>query len=141
METHTPGIIEGYKELAAAIIGQAVNDFMNALISDDRRRIREGREFFRSEYFGILSDKVTGEALIEKCTRIAAEVRAFEYQLFRTDQTKKDDVHELICCISDQCLLYTRKHLKRNRFVLKSTKKALLKEMYKRKLEKYIYFR
>lgn len=141
METHTPGIIEGYKELASAIIGQAVHDFMNALIGEDLRRIREGREFFRSEYFGILSDKVTGEALIEKCTRIAAEVKAFEFKLFQTDQKNKEAVQELIDCITDQCLLYTRKHLKRNRYVFKSTKKALLKEMHKRNLEKYIYFR
>lgn len=141
METHTPGIIEGYKELAAAIIGQAVHDFMNALIGEDLRRIREGREFFRSEYFRILSDKVQGEMLIDKCTRIAAEVKAFEFHLFKTDQKDKEAVQNLIDCISDQCLLYTRKHLKRNRYVLKSTKKLLLKEMYKRKIEKYIYFR
>ena len=139
MEQHKTGLIEGYKELAAAIIGQAVRDYMNALISGNSRRIHEGQEFFRSAYAEILLDKADPEALIAKCRKISREVKYFEEKIFCANQKDSAEILSIVCSVSDSALCYARKHLKRNRFVFKSTKKAMLEEMKRRGLQKYIY--
>ena len=64
--------MNGYKELANAIIIQAVKDYRKALKPDDRRckcykqeRKREVEEFFRSEWFTVLTN-ISGEMIIRK---------------------------------------------------------------------------
>ena len=63
--------MEGYKELANAIILQAVKDYRKALKHDERGRKCEIEKFFRSEWFSILTN-VSGEMLIQK---LRAEVK------------------------------------------------------------------
>lgn len=139
MESYKSGIIEGYKELAAAIIGQAVKDFMNALISGNSRRIHEGQEFFRSSYAEVLLDAADPEMLISKCRKIAREVKDFETNIFGANQRDPAEVLAIVSSVSDPALCYARKHLKRNRFVFRSTKRAMLDEMKRRGLQQYIY--
>ena len=63
--------MDGYKELANAIILQAVKDYRKALKYDERGRKREIERFFRSEYFTVLTN-ISGEMLIRK---LRAEVK------------------------------------------------------------------
>lgn len=63
--------MDGYKELANAIILQAVKDYRKALKHDERGRKREIEKFFRSEWFSILTS-ISGEMLIQK---LRAEVK------------------------------------------------------------------
>lgn len=63
--------MNGYKELANAIILQAAKDYRKALKHDERGRKREIERFFRSEYFTVLTN-VSGEMLIQK---LRAEVK------------------------------------------------------------------
>lgn len=63
--------MDGYKELANAIILQAVKDYRKALKHDERGRKREIEKFFRSEWFAILTS-ISGEMLIQK---LRAEVK------------------------------------------------------------------
>ena len=63
--------MNGYKELANAIILQAAKDYRKALKHDERGRKREIERFFRSEYFTVLTN-VSGEMLIRK---LRAEVK------------------------------------------------------------------
>lgn len=63
--------MDGYKELANAIILQAVKDYRKALKHDERGRKREIERFFRSEYFTVLTN-ISGEMLIRK---LRAEVK------------------------------------------------------------------
>ena len=63
--------MDGYKELANAIILQAVMDYRKALKHDERGRKREIEKFFRSVWFSILTN-VSGEMLIQK---LRAEVK------------------------------------------------------------------
>lgn len=57
--------MDGYKELANAIILQAVKDYRKALKHDERGRKREIERFFRSEYFTVLTN-ISGEMMIQK---------------------------------------------------------------------------
>lgn len=63
--------MDGYKELANAIILQAVKDYRKALKYDERGRKREIERFFRSEYFTVLTN-ISGEMMIQK---LRAEVK------------------------------------------------------------------
>lgn len=63
--------MDGYKELANAIILQAVKDYRKALKHDERGCKREIERFFRSEYFTVLTN-ISGEMLIRK---LRAEVK------------------------------------------------------------------
>lgn len=63
--------MNGYKELANAIILQAAKDYRKALKYDARGRKREIERFFRSEYFSTLTN-ISGEMLIQK---LKAEVK------------------------------------------------------------------
>ena len=63
--------MDGYKELANAIILQAVKDYRKALKHDERGRKREIEKFFRSVWFSILTN-VAHEMLIQK---LRAEVK------------------------------------------------------------------
>lgn len=63
--------MDGYKELANAIILQAVKDYRKALKHDERGRKREIERFFRSEYFTVLTN-ISGEMMIQK---LRAEVK------------------------------------------------------------------
>ena len=63
--------MNGYKELANAIILQASKDYRKALKYDERGRKREIEKFFRSEWFAILTN-ISGEMLIQK---LRAEVK------------------------------------------------------------------
>ena len=63
--------MNGYKELANAIILQAAKDYRKALKHDERGRKREIERFFRSEYFTVLTN-VSGEMPIRK---LRAEVK------------------------------------------------------------------
>lgn len=63
--------MDGYKELAEAIILQAVKDYRKALKHDERGRKREIERFFKSEYFTVLTN-ISGEMLIRK---LRAEVK------------------------------------------------------------------
>lgn len=63
--------MDGYKELANAIILQAVKDYRKALKHDERGRKREIEQFFRSEYFSMLTN-ISGEMMIQK---LRAEVK------------------------------------------------------------------
>lgn len=63
--------MDGYRELANAIILQAVKDYRKALKHDERGRKREIERFFRSEYFTVLTN-ISGEMLIRK---LRAEVK------------------------------------------------------------------
>lgn len=65
--------MDGYEELAEAVILQAVKDYRKALKYDERGRKREIEKFFRSEYFRILTD-VDGEMLIQKLRTGVKEV-------------------------------------------------------------------
>lgn len=64
-------MMDGYKELANAIILQAAKDYRKALKHDERGRKREIEKFFRSEWFSILTN-ISGEMLIQK---LRAEVK------------------------------------------------------------------
>lgn len=57
--------MNGYKELANAIILQAVKDYRKALKHDERGRKREIENFFRSGWFTVLTN-ISGEMLIRK---------------------------------------------------------------------------
>lgn len=57
--------IDGHEGLAAAIILQAVKDYRMALKKGDYEQKRECERFFRSQWFGILSD-MDSESLIER---------------------------------------------------------------------------
>ena len=63
--------MERYKELANAIIIQAVKDYRKALKYDERGRKREIEKFFRSEWFTVLTN-ISGEMLIRE---LRAEVK------------------------------------------------------------------
>ena len=63
--------MDGYKELANAIILQAVKDYRKALKYDERGRKCEIERFFRSEYFTVLTN-ISGEMMIQK---LRAEVK------------------------------------------------------------------
>lgn len=63
--------MDGYKELANAIIMQAAKDYRKALKYDERGRKREIENFFRSGWFTVLTD-ISGEMLIQK---LRAEVK------------------------------------------------------------------
>ena len=63
--------MDGYKELANAIILQAVKDYRKALKHDERGRKREIERFFKSEYFTVLTN-ISGEMMIQK---LRAEVK------------------------------------------------------------------
>lgn len=63
--------MDGYKELANAIILQAAKDYRKALKHDERGRKREIEKFFRSAWFSILTN-ISGEMLIQK---LRAEVK------------------------------------------------------------------
>lgn len=63
--------MDGYKELANAIILQAAKDYRKALKYDERGHKREIEKFFRSGWFSILTN-VSGEMLIQK---LRAEVK------------------------------------------------------------------
>lgn len=63
--------MDGYKELANAIILQVVKDYRKALKHDERGRKREIERFFRSEYFTVLTN-ISGEMMIQK---LRAEVK------------------------------------------------------------------
>ena len=65
--------MDGYKELANAIILQAVKDYRKALKHDERGRKREIERFFRSEYFTVLTN-ISGEMLIRKLISEVKEV-------------------------------------------------------------------
>lgn len=62
-----------WDNLAKEIIIQAIKDYVKALKNYDRQRkmyeakirIKECQEFFRSDWFGVLSD-MDGEKMIEK---------------------------------------------------------------------------
>lgn len=56
---------EGYKELAAAIVEQAVWDYRNALKHRKKSEIHRLEKFFRSGWFELLSD-LDGETIIRK---------------------------------------------------------------------------
>lgn len=63
--------MDGYKELANAIILQAVKDYRKALKHDERGRKREIERFFRSDYFTVLTN-ISSEMMIQK---LRAEVK------------------------------------------------------------------
>lgn len=65
--------MDGYKELASAIILQAAKDYRKALKHDERGRKREIERFFRSGWFTILTN-VSGEMLIRKLRTEVKEV-------------------------------------------------------------------
>lgn len=65
--------MNGYKELANAIILQAAKDYRKALKYDERGHKREIEKFFRSGWFSILTN-VSGEMLIQKLRAEAKEV-------------------------------------------------------------------
>ena len=62
---------DGCRNLADAIILQAVKDYRTALKHDERRRKREIEQFFRSGWFRLLTE-LNGEVLIRK---LRAEVK------------------------------------------------------------------
>ena len=72
-------MINGWEELASAIIMAAVKDYRRAMQRIRRcsgakmpmERIRECERFFRSEWFRTLTE-IDGEALIRKLRREAA---------------------------------------------------------------------
>ena len=131
--------IEGYKTLAASIIAAATKDFINALISGHKPHIEEGLQFFRSQYFELLADGINGEQLISKCRRIAREVRRFEISIFYGEQENREYVKELVHKLSDQGLLFARRHLRGCRQIWKSTRNIMWAEMKKRGLIDYFY--
>lgn len=56
---------ENYKELANAVVLQAVRDYRAALSKDNIYRVRALEKFFRSDWFKVLCD-LNGEMIIEK---------------------------------------------------------------------------
>lgn len=56
---------ENYKELANAIVLQAVRDYRAALSKDNIYRVRALEKFFRSDWFKVLCE-LNGEMIIEK---------------------------------------------------------------------------
>lgn len=61
--------MDGYTELAAAIVQKAVIDYRTALKTSDASGINHLERFFRSEWFMILSD-LDGEMLMSKVRRM-----------------------------------------------------------------------
>lgn len=61
--------MDGYKQLAAAIVERAVIDYRVALKRYDDAGINHLERFFRSEWFMILSD-LDGEMLMSKVRRM-----------------------------------------------------------------------
>ena len=64
-------LMERYRELANAIIIQAIKDYRKALKHDERGRKGEIESVFRSEYFTVLTN-ISGEMMIQK---LRAEVK------------------------------------------------------------------
>lgn len=56
---------ENYKELANAVVLQAVRDYRAALSKDNIYRVRALEKFFRSDWFKVLCE-LNGEMIIEK---------------------------------------------------------------------------
>lgn len=56
---------ENYKELANAVVLQAVRDYRHALAVENEYYIRKLEKFFRSEWFKILAN-LDGEMIIER---------------------------------------------------------------------------
>ena len=131
-------MIEGYKELAAAIIAAAAKDYTNAIINGRRKKINEGHEFFESSYFQILAQDVTAETLMKKCRAVGLEVRRFEIRLLNA-QGNADAVKQLVGEMSDSALVFARNHLRKNAAVLRGTRKIMAKEAKKRGLVKSNY--
>lgn len=61
--------MDGYKELAAAIVAKAVIDYRVALKRYDDSGINSLEKFFKSEWFMILSD-LDGETLMYKVKKM-----------------------------------------------------------------------
>lgn len=63
------------KDLSAAIVTQAVTDYMDALIRDDDTLIRDCELFFRGKdgWFSWLSDGMNGDIVVERVNRKAKE--------------------------------------------------------------------
>ena len=62
-------MIDGYKELAAAIVERALLDYRTACISKNYKDKEELRRFFRSDWFDVLSD-LDGEVLMAQIERM-----------------------------------------------------------------------
>ena len=86
VENSSPTDIDPYKELANAIILQAVEDYRKwtkeYYSSHDDRKLRKSlielKEFFRSEWFAILTD-LDGEQLLE---RLKSELEEQGHHIF-----------------------------------------------------------
>lgn len=64
--------MDGYKQLAAAIVEKAVVDYRTALKTYDDSGINHLERFFRSEWFTLLSD-MNGDVIIGKVRKIVKE--------------------------------------------------------------------
>lgn len=62
--------MNGYIELAAAVVERALLDYRSACMSRDEKEIQSLRKFFRSEWFDILSD-LDGGVLMAQIERMA----------------------------------------------------------------------
>lgn len=86
-----PSDYDPYRALAAAIVKQAASDYVN-----DIRKLRNGKltnrqremvvadkngceQFFRSKFFGLISD-IDADALIQECRRRAHKLQPVRYE-------------------------------------------------------------
>lgn len=69
---------DNYKNLANAIVEQAVEDYVNAIINDNDSKIDEIERFFKSKWFIMLNQiGIDSDKLIEKLKTGAEEFKIF----------------------------------------------------------------
>lgn len=87
MGLHKNKHIDGYVDLANAIIKQAADDYQKALCYDNMRTIRECKRFFNSSYYKTLTN-LDGDYLMQLLEK---EAREFNY-----NWTKIVKAHNLV---------------------------------------------
>ena len=68
--------------LANAIVSEAAIDYINGLLSDDSRKIRQNERFFRSEWYSVLT-KLDPDVLMQMCRRHADELKAKGIRVYK----------------------------------------------------------
>ena len=74
-------INKAYKNLAHAVIEQAVRDYQKALINNDKGHILENEHFFKSELFRVYSN-LNGELLMDRVKKTTLEFISKSHEQF-----------------------------------------------------------
>ena len=68
--------------LANAIVSEAAIEYINGLLSDDSRIIRQNERFFRSEWYSVLT-RLDPDVLMQMCRRHADELKAKGIRVYK----------------------------------------------------------